>query len=227
MGGDHASLRFGDVTCCVVSGQALLRFLEARRRVLYVNEYNTSQFCHVCDQRVRQVSNRQVSLSTHPLARLLPHTLLQLEMQAAAASMTLNPPPPYVCPGTAGREKVCDHCNPNVPINRDLNAAKNMEKIFLAYLKTRERPEHLRWPSYKPANTCDAASDGPLPVVAPQAASRPPTGTASAPSPAAQSATQARARGKATPKRPAGSEQTTISSAAGQSKRVKQVGRGR
>ena len=157
----------------------------------------------------------------------LPHTLLQLEMQAAAASMTLKPPPPYVCPGTAGREKVCDHCNPNVPINRDLNAAKNMEKIFLAYLKTRERPEHLRWPSYKPANTCDAASDGPLPVVAPQAASRPPTGTASAPSPAAPSATQARARGKATPKRPAGSEQTTISSAAGQSKRVKQVGRGR
>ena len=93
MGGDHASLRFGDVTCCVVSGQALLRFLEARRRVLYVNEYNTSQFCHVCDQRVRQVSNRQVSLSTHPLARLLPHTLLQLEMQAAAASMTVKPPP--------------------------------------------------------------------------------------------------------------------------------------
>ena len=75
MGGDHASLRFGDVTCCVVSGQALLRFLEARRRVLYVNEYNTSQFCHVCDQRVRQVSNRQVSLSTHPLALLLtPHS---------------------------------------------------------------------------------------------------------------------------------------------------------
>ena len=75
MGGDHASLRLGGVTCCVVSGQALLRFLEARRRVLYVNEYNTSQFCHVCDQRVRQVSNRQVSLSTHPLALLLtPHS---------------------------------------------------------------------------------------------------------------------------------------------------------
>ena len=39
--------------------QALLKHLEARRRVVYVDEYNTSQFCPECDTRLVYHSNRE------------------------------------------------------------------------------------------------------------------------------------------------------------------------
>jgi len=39
--------------------KALLKHLEARRRVVYVDEYNTSQFCPECDTRLVYHSNRE------------------------------------------------------------------------------------------------------------------------------------------------------------------------
>jgi hypothetical protein len=44
--------------------QALLKHLEARRRVVYVDEYNTSQFCPECDHRLVHHSNREKRCTT-------------------------------------------------------------------------------------------------------------------------------------------------------------------
>ncbi len=44
--------------------QALLKHFEARRRVVYVDEYNTSQFCPDCDTRLVQHSNREKHCGT-------------------------------------------------------------------------------------------------------------------------------------------------------------------
>jgi len=44
--------------------RALLKHFEARRRVVYVDEYNTSQFCPDCDTRLVQHSNREKHCGT-------------------------------------------------------------------------------------------------------------------------------------------------------------------
>ncbi|MFY7873095.1 MAG: zinc ribbon domain-containing protein [Limnohabitans sp.] len=110
--------------------QVILDYFEEFRRVLYLDEFYTSQMCNICEGRLEGVPGRP-------------------------------------------RDKRCPKCG---DINRDSNAAKNLERVFLEWVRVRKRPGYLTRPDgadddARPAAGGQAkAKRGPKPAPKPEAA---------------------------------------------------------
>ena len=131
--------------------QSLLRYLARHRRVVFINEYRTSKCCAVCDQLLRQVSNRYVQCTS---AGEREHVR---GIGTVISFLCCHPQP--------SREKVCDSegCGGgNVLVNRDVNAALNIAKLFQFWIDHHDRPAHLK-PKPKPTSDAAAAPAAPAP----------------------------------------------------------------
>jgi len=105
-------------------GVGLRRVLAQRRRVVLVHEFRTSITCSRCDTRLTWP---KTTTKTKPK-----------QGPSGAGTGTRKPPP-------AKRNQICPGCKTEV--ERDLNAAVNMSRLWKQWITDRTRPGLLAFPS--------------------------------------------------------------------------------